>query len=111
VSASWLKLTVALSIMGGVLLAAGLVDYVGLLLQEGENKRLRAENAQLVKQFQVVESKLNTLESSLERIMTLTTKIKLITNIEDEDRTMNLSLGPRPRVDDAPDEAQGSQSE
>lgn len=107
-SASWLKTIVALSLIGMVLLAAGAVDYVGLLLQEGENKRLLAENAQLTKQFQVVESKLNALESSLERIKTLTTKIKLITNLEDEDRTLNLAMGPRPRIDDSLPEANSS---
>lgn len=101
VSASWFKTAIALGLIGMVLIAAGAVDYVGLLLQEGENKRLRAENAQLTKQFQVVEGKLNSLEGSLERIKTLTTKIKLITNLEDEDRTMLLSMGPRPRIDES----------
>jgi murein DD-endopeptidase MepM/ murein hydrolase activator NlpD len=109
-SASWLKTAVALGLVGAVILAAGSVDYVGLLLQEGENKRLRAENVQLTKQFQVVESKLNSLEGSLERIKTLTTKIKLITNLEDEDRTMKLSMGPMPRIDESfPDGEDGAE--
>jgi murein DD-endopeptidase MepM/ murein hydrolase activator NlpD len=100
VSAGWLKACLAMAIVGGVLLAAAGVDYFGLLLQEGESKRLRAENAQLEKQFKSIESKLTSLESSLDRIKTLTTKIRLITNIEDEDRTMRLSMGPVPRVEE-----------
>lgn len=99
VSAAWLKAGLALSILALVLLSAAAVDYFGLLLEQGENKRLKAENEQLTRQFQVVESKLSTLESSVERIKTLTTKIKLITNIEDEDRVMKLSLGPMPRIE------------
>ena len=54
INASWVK---AVTVIGAVIIlamAAGLVDYVGLLAQALENKRLRSENAQLVKQFQVV---------------------------------------------------------
>jgi septal ring factor EnvC (AmiA/AmiB activator) len=98
-SAAWVKAGLALSILGLVLLSAASVDYLGLLLEQGENKRLYAENEQLNRQFQVVESKLSSLESSLERIKTLTTKIKLITNIEDEDRVMNLSVSGVGRAD------------
>lgn len=98
-SASWVKAGLALSILGLVVLSASAVDYLGLLLEQGQNKRLLAENEQLTRQFQVVESKLTSLESSLERIKTLTTKIKLITNIEDEDRVMKLSLGAMPRIE------------
>lgn len=99
VSSAWIKASGALAVIFFVLIGAASVDYVGLLLQEGENKRLRAENAQLTQQFQVVESKLSSLEDGLERIKALTTKIRLITNIEDEDRAMRLAVGPMPRVD------------
>ncbi|OFZ12145.1 MAG: cell wall-binding protein associated metalloendopeptidase [Bdellovibrionales bacterium RBG_16_40_8] len=99
VSAAWLKASIAIAIVTLVFLAAASVDYFGLLLEQGENKLLHAENDQLSRQFQVVESKLSSLESSLERIKTLTTKIKLITNIEDEDRVMKLSLGSSSRIE------------
>lgn len=86
-------------VFGGVILAlaltAGLVDYFGLLVQAMENKRLRAENAQLLKQFQEVESKVSSLENSLERVKTFTTKLRLITNIEAQDRVMQLAVGGR----------------
>lgn len=99
ISAAWVKAGVSLGVVVLVLIAAASVDYFGLLLEQGENKRLRAENDQLSRQFQVVESKLSTLEGSLERIKTLTTKIKLITNIEDEDRVMKLSMGTVPGIE------------
>lgn len=89
----WLKAGAFGAIVLTLALTAGLVDYFGLLLQAMENKRLRAENAQLVKQFQVVESKVSALENSLERVKTFTTKLRLITNIESQDRVMQLAVG------------------
>lgn len=95
-SASWLKAGTFIAGIILVVFAAGLLDYFGLLLQSIENKKLRAENAQLVKQFQVVESKVSALESSLERVKTFTTKLKLITNVDAEDRVTQLTMGAKP---------------
>lgn len=94
--ASWLR--GAILIAGILILAftAAFVDYIGLLAQTLENKRLLAENAQLTKQFQVVEGKVQALETSLERVKTFTTKLRLITNIEGEDRSLKLSMGATP---------------
>lgn len=95
-SAAWVK---ALGLIAGILglvLVAGAVDYVGLLAQSIENKRLKAENAQLTRQFQAVEGKVSALENGLERVKTFTTKLKLITNIDGEDRNLNLSMGAQP---------------
>jgi murein DD-endopeptidase MepM/ murein hydrolase activator NlpD len=80
-----------------VTLGAATVDYVGLLLEVGENKILKAENAQLKRQFQVVESKLQSLENSLERVKSYSTKLRLITNIDDEDRAVKLAVGTDPK--------------
>lgn len=95
-SAAWLKAISFISAVVIIIFAAGMVDYFGLLLQAMENKRLKAENAQLIKQFQVVESKVNALENSLERVKTFTTKLKLITNVDAEDRITKLTMGPTP---------------
>ncbi len=95
-SAAWLKAVSFISAVVIIIFAAGLVDYFGLLLQAMENKRLKAENAQLTKQFQVVESKVSALENSLERVKTFTTKLKLITNVDAEDRITKLTMGPKP---------------
>ena len=80
-----------------IALAAGAIDYVGLLVQTAENKKLKEENAILTKQFQVVEGKVSALENSLERVKTFTTKLKLITNVESEDRSLKLTMGAQPQ--------------
>lgn len=95
-SASWLKAISFIMAIVIVIFAAGMVDYFGLLLQAMENKRLKVENAQLVKQFQIVESKVSALENSLERVKTFTTKLKLITNVDSNDRITKLTMGPKP---------------
>jgi murein DD-endopeptidase MepM/ murein hydrolase activator NlpD len=94
--ASWVKAGSLIALVLGVTLSAGLVDYLGLLVQTAENKHLKAENAQLIKQFQVVEGKVAALENSLERVKTFTTKLKLITNIDSEDRNLKLAMGATP---------------
>lgn len=97
-SSAWLKSAAALFTIAVVISAACAVDYVGLLAQSIENRRLRVENDQLKQQFQVVEGKLNALESSLERVKGFVTKLKMITNVEGEDQSLRLAIGPLPRV-------------
>ena len=109
VSAAWLKAAVSLSVIGFVIAAACAVDYVGLLAQSIENRRLRAENAQLKQQFQSVEGKLNALETGLERVKGFVTKLRLITNVESEDRTLKLAIGPLPRSGQSVDAEFGSE--
>lgn len=94
--AVWVKTSLLLLGILMLTLITGSIDYVGLLAQTMENKRLLAENSQLTKQFQVVEGKLQALETSLERVKTFTTKLKLITNIDGEDRAMKLAMGAKP---------------
>jgi murein DD-endopeptidase MepM/ murein hydrolase activator NlpD len=96
ISATWMKAATFIGAVVILVFAAGMVDYFGLLLQSLENKRLRVENAQLIKQFQVVEGKVSSLENSLERVKTFTTKLKLITNIDAEDRVTKLTMGNKP---------------
>ena len=95
-SAAWLKAVSFIMAIVIVIFAAGMVDYFGLLLQAMENKRLKVENAQLIKQFQIVESKVSVRENSLERVKTFTTKLKLITNVDSNDRITKLTMGPKP---------------
>lgn len=91
--AAWVKFGLFASAIVLIAFVAGMVDYFGLLVQSMENKRLKAENAQLIKQFQVVESKVSALENSLERVKTFTQKLKLITNIDSQDRILQLTMG------------------
>jgi len=79
-----------------LIFVTGFIDYLGLLLQSMENKKLKAENASLIKQFQVVEGKVSSLENSLERVKSFTTKLKLITNLDAEDRVLKLTMGTQP---------------
>ena len=96
-SKTWVKAGSFISAIVLVAFIAGFIDYVGLLVQSIENKRLKAENTQLSKQFQVVEGKLNALENSLERVKTFYTKLKLITNVDGEGRETQLAVGPMPK--------------
>lgn len=98
ISAAWLKMSIFLSGLAFVLFSAGVVDYVGLLLQAGENKRLKAEANFLKRQFRVVEGKLGALEKSLEQVSIFTKKLRIITNIEDMDREVNTTVGPMPKL-------------
>lgn len=93
---AWIKAATFILAFVVLVFAAGLMDYFGLMLQSLENKKLKAENAQMLKQFQSVESKVSALENSLERVKTFTTKLKLITNIDAEDRVTQLSMGTKP---------------
>ncbi len=97
ISSAWLKTLGLMAFLSFILFGAATVDYVGLLLDASQNKRLKAENATLKRQFQVVESKLSSLETGLERVQNFSKKLKLITNIDDEDRALKLSLGPMPK--------------
>jgi murein DD-endopeptidase MepM/ murein hydrolase activator NlpD len=94
VSASHIKLFLCLSALVTVVIAAVFVDYLSLLSQSIENKRLHAENAELKAQFQVIEGKLGSVEETLERIKTFSTKLKLITAVNDPQRNLNLAMGP-----------------
>lgn len=95
-SASRMKAFGILFLFLAVAASAAVIDYFGLLAQTSENKRLKVENAQLIKQFQVVEGKVGALENSLDRVKTFTTKLKLITNIDSEDRSLKLAMGAAP---------------
>lgn len=98
VSAAWLKAGLTLAIVLTIIASACVVDYIGLLSESIENKRLRVENAQLKQKFQVVEGKLNALETGLERVKGFVTKLRLITSVESEDRSLKLAIGPMPRT-------------
>ena len=93
ISAAIFKLGVILFCISVVLFSAVSVDYVGLLLETNESKRLRVENESLRRQFSVIDSKVRSLEVGLERVKSFSTKLKLITNVNDEDRSIKLNIG------------------
>jgi murein DD-endopeptidase MepM/ murein hydrolase activator NlpD len=54
--------------------------------QISENKDLRVENRKLRQQVQVFESRISSIEDTVERIKTFSTRLKVITNIEDRNK-------------------------
>lgn len=81
---AWLvKGAVVTSVFAVVLGAIMLLDYSYVLGQIGENRQLKLENRKLRQQVQIFENKITTIESTLERIKTFSTRLKVITNIED----------------------------
>lgn len=75
-----------------VLLMAGFIDYFGLLAQSLENKKLKLENIELKNQFQVVEAKLDSLQSAMDRVTNVSNKLKLITDVQLKDRAEKLNF-------------------
>lgn len=94
-SFAYFKMVAFLIIFVVVAFFAGFVDYFGLLAQSIENKKLKVENINLQKQFQVVEGKLDSLQSALDRVGNITNKLKLITDVQMKDRSERLSFPPQ----------------
>lgn len=65
--------------IGGVMI----FDYWYVMNQISENKELKLENRRLRQQVQVFKNKLTTVESTMERVKAFTTRLRVITNIED----------------------------
>ena len=72
--------------------AAILADYFGLLLEESENKQLKAKNAILREQFEHVENTILDLENSLERVSGFSAKLRLLVESENDNRNLQLSM-------------------
>lgn len=81
-----------------VFLSAITIDYVGLLLEHNQSKWLQVENRRLKEQFSIVESRITTLEKGVERVRTYWQKLKMITDVDSPNRTLELSMGPGART-------------
>lgn len=74
------------SVLLAVTVLLGMVmvlDYWFVMGQVAENRDLRLENRRLRQQVQVFENKVSSMESTLERIRTFATRLRVITNIEE----------------------------
>ena len=89
---SYFKLGIFILSFAIVTLFAGFIDYFGLLAQSVENRKLKVENVNLQKKFQVVEGKLESLQSGLDRVGAMTNKLKLITDTHLKDRAERLNF-------------------
>jgi murein DD-endopeptidase MepM/ murein hydrolase activator NlpD len=82
-----------------VLILIGIVgDYFQLVAQSNDNKILKVKNEQMEKQYVNLASKLSSLELQIEKVKSLSTKLRSITDVNDEDRELDLvfSTDPRP---------------
>ncbi len=74
----------AVSIAFVLILAVIMVlDYANVMNQITENKKLHVENRQLRQAVQVFKDKMVTIESTMDRVKTFSTKLRIITNIEE----------------------------
>ncbi len=61
------------------------LDYWYVMGQIDLNNDLKIENRRLRQQVQIFRNKMNTIENTMDRVRTFTTRLKVITNIEDRD--------------------------
>jgi murein DD-endopeptidase MepM/ murein hydrolase activator NlpD len=81
-----------------VLILIGIVgDYFHLVAQSNENKILKVKNEQMEKQYVNLAAKLSSLELQIEKVKSLSTKLKAITDVSDEDRELDLVFNTDPR--------------
>ncbi len=92
VPVAYFKLTAFFMAVVVLAFFAGFIDYFGLLAQSLENKKLKIENLNLKKQFQVVEGKLDGLQSALDRVTSISNKLRLITDTKLKDRSEKLNF-------------------
>ena len=59
------------------------LDYWYVMGQIEENKDLKFENRRLRQQVQIFKNRITTIESTMDRVQTFATRLKVITNIED----------------------------
>ena len=80
---------VLLSILVGILL----YDYWKVIGQIHENKHLTLENRQLREQIQLFQMKINSLGEDLERVHTFEKKLRIITGLDDAEKTIPIVEG------------------
>ena len=81
---SWLIKTAAVGGLFTIALGTIMVlDYWYVMSQISENNQLKVENRRLRQQVQVFRNKMSTVETTLDRIKTFSTRLKVITNLED----------------------------
>lgn len=86
---SWVLKSSAIGFALVVLLSIIMVlDYWFVMNQISENRELKLDNRRLRQQVQVFENKITTIEATMERVKTFTTRLKVITNISDHDNLL-----------------------
>lgn len=81
---AWVVRTTAVAMAFTILLGIVMFyDYWYVMGEISANKQLKMENRRLRQQVQVFKNKVATIESTMERVKTFATRLKVITNIED----------------------------
>lgn len=75
-------------LIGGIMI----FNYWYVLSQIGENKQLKLENRRLRQQVQIFQNKISTVESTLERVKTFATRLKVIMHAEEPVTTLEGKL-------------------
>lgn len=81
---SWIIRSSAIGLAFTVLLGGMMVfDYWYVMSQISENKQLKMENRRLRQQVQIFQNKIATVESTMDRVRTFATRLKVILHVED----------------------------
>ncbi|MCJ8275844.1 MAG: M23 family metallopeptidase [Bdellovibrionales bacterium] len=78
-------------------------DYAYLLYKDHQEAWLRSENETLKKQITQMETKLNSLEASFDRIDVFSRKLRTITQVENPQRELQLAIGPGVQTQSMPE--------
>ncbi|MGK5083705.1 M23 family metallopeptidase [Bdellovibrionota bacterium FG-1] len=98
---AWVLRGAAITIAFVTLLGIVMVlDYWYVMSQIGENKQLKLDNRKLRQQVQIFKNKMTTVENTMDRVKTFTTRLKVITNIEDRGELLQ-TLNQHPLPDAA----------
>lgn len=90
---AWLlKGTLVASVFISILVVLMVYDYWYVMREITVNKELKTENLKLRQQVQIYKSKMNTIENTVDRIKTFSTRLKVITNIEDRSQELQSML-------------------
>lgn len=80
----WLFRSGAVVLAFGVLLAAAMIfDYSYVMSQIGENRDLKLENRRLRQQVQIFQNKVVVIESTLDRVKSFSSRLKVIMHVEE----------------------------
>lgn len=82
---SWLLRWAAVGLAFALLIAGMMVcNYWYVLSQIDENRQLKLENRRLRQQVQIFQNKMTTVESTMERIKSFATRLKVIMHVEEQ---------------------------
>ncbi len=94
---AWVARALLIAIPLAVVLAVTLLlDYRFVVNQVFENRELQAENRRLRQNVQSYKSRMESLETSMDRIQSFSTRLRIMTNLEDKDNLSSVIEKPLP---------------